>query len=258
MATQTPTKTTPPTPKWPRWVPAAVIAIAALVIGVAVVLFTGDTEAPTATEPPPTTLAPEESTPTVVDEEATPTTLAEEPEVENVAAFTGNNDSAGAYRTLAFQPAFEFTLPEAGWEHLGQTSNYLWIAPPGFNDPGAQTIAAALTVNVWEIGSFDESVDFLQTHEALDADEPTEVTVGGAPGVRFNAVSLSGGTLVEGDSVMQPGYSLITGHQYLMYVLDVDGTVVTISADSPDAELYAEYMPSIEGIINSIVWETGS
>jgi hypothetical protein len=151
----------------------------------------------------------------------------------------------GPFQTTEFEPPLSINVP-AGWrarEEFGMVQ--------AFRGAGE---AQAITFESLGEGDLNERVEQMRATAELEAEEPQEVTIGGHDGLMFNA---------------QPAFAIsVEGSEYYalgqgplrVYVVDVDGTLVAIFAESSVLrterreadEVTAAFFSEADQVVNSI------
>ena len=217
------------------WLAAAALVVVA---GVVAVLTSNNEKA-----------APELAAPTT---QATTTTAAlDDWEETEILFFAG---PAGQYRTgSTFFAQFRVDLPDGWARTFPEFAGIVEVSPtPGACEEARTPPSCAGLLTV--IDSFqldvDTTVDFLRSREAVTTTEPEPVTVGGAEGVVFGMTTDQVGATIQplndgGRFVIQPDRDIS------VYVVDVDGTPVTILVDSPTG---GSFFPEAAAVLESIEW----
>ena len=253
MDQQTP-PATPPDRTRPIAAIAAIVIVVAVIIG-AVALFGGD-EAPVVTDPTTTTTIPTTTT------EAPTTTLAEatgEPIAPNEPL------NAGQYLIDELNVPFSIQTPDDGWRVLpsGDGNGVVLCSPTDCAPSLVFDLAPHPSLEV--PADPDEMVDAFEMDEALEVENPSRTRVGGAPGwtgvLTLIEDSARGACLepcaavVGGDGF--PEYNLFGGDVLRFWVVDVDGTTVTILAALPaTSDLSLEAFTTLtNAIVSSVGWD---
>ncbi len=259
--TQLDTEQTEPTsPKRPLG-PWLIAAAAAVILGVAIVLVTSNSEtAPVATIPTPTTVV--DAAPTTVAEvvvETTapaPTTTIDAAEAAWDALPVWSGQAWGDVRVNSFEPALQFNVPDGfGRACLMTPTGFDMVPTSAFS--GATELAsseeARLVVARLELGSVEETTTSLSAM-AGSATVPQTTTIGGVEGLLIDATAPEGGTTIYLDE--GGGCSLSWGHgaEWRFWSVGVAGQTVTFALHSVVGEL-DRFAEEIQPVLDSIIWK---
>lgn len=227
-------------------------AIATVVVTVGVIwIMTGGGGSDEVITPSPTTLGtiPESNPSTTIEETQTtepePTTTLDPAEAawEEITPFV-SGIRGGEYRTVNFEPAFKFTT-QSGWTltdiGIDTASRVAMHKTNGFNPQ--------LSFFRFEWDTVEETADAFTSRPVLNAQPSEPVAVGGATGLRFDAFPAE--NVLIGAST-----TCVAGGVCSFYVVDVDGTVVTILVNTVSQSEFNRLGPEAEEIIASVVWRT--
>jgi class 3 adenylate cyclase/tRNA A-37 threonylcarbamoyl transferase component Bud32 len=185
----------------------------------------------------------------------------------------GSSLKPGEYRSDEFQPSFSFAV-DKGWitggtELIDALGMVLASArgpinnPPmlGFYAPRAVADRSDPTGNtvVPAPDSVDGWVEWLQKHPNLETEKPVPVTVGGASGVRVDAVVasvpkghpawfwvLSDGATIQDD---------VKGGRIRTFILNVGGETVLIAIRAP-GDKFEGFLPNAQKVVNTVEWKS--
>ena len=185
----------------------------------------------------------------------------------------GSSLEPGEYRSDEFRPSFSFAV-DRGWITFfdAELPDALVISPAksrellafptlGFyapqaimdrSDPTGNTVLPAPN-------SVDGWVEWFQKHPNLETEKPVPVTVGGASGVRVDAVVasvpedhpawfwvLSDGTTIQDD---------VKGGRIRTFILNVGGET-TLIAIRADGDQFEGFLPKAQKVVNSVDWKS--
>ena len=250
------------------WLAAAVLVA---VVGLAVLILNqGTEEPPPATNPVPTTLAP----PTT---EAAPTTTVAESALADIPVWlrSGNGQWVPAQSAIPFA----FTNTD-GWNSVGTalTEERFTICPPTEDGRFPLCNLAIVAVLFLEPETIEETRDLLASFDGAELGEEQPITIDGAPGIRFefthDVASVS--EQVQGEIPVPAAYVENLGSggarltplgegqlgRSIIYIVDVGGTVVTLSYQGVDTargaaqDGFDTYREPGLAIIDSIIWGT--
>lgn len=234
------------------WLAAAVTA---LLLG-AVLLLTNraSEEIPPATDPVPTTVA--EPVPTTAPE-TTPTTQGApattidraEASWQAIPLPIFGFDAGGQYRTGDFFVPAAYTVPDASWERMIESVEYLWLCKEPDDVGNCQ---AAVWLFDPLASSVDEAVDSLTSRPGPTFSEPEPVEVGGASGRTFQVAAGQEPHILHEFSNAFDQIALHIGDQGQGSVLDIDGTSIGIYLFTSQG---GESLDEAQAIVDSIVWK---
>lgn len=239
--------------------PWLAVAVLAIVAGVAIVLMTDDESADVVDTPPPTIV---ESAPTSL---ATPTTVADK--LADYPVWIGNGP--GLFKAAVSPVPYAFTVP-AGWWSGGQAEDRLAI----FSPPEAAAPAALVAVLKLEVGTVDETRDYLATFDGAVVGDSDEASLGGAEGIRFEfthevPINEPGGGFnpdlpVPPVAVNELGGQIPLGEgplgRSIIWIVDVAGETMVVAYQGKDLDRgslndgFNDHLEEGMVIIDSIVW----
>jgi len=193
--------------------------------------------------------------------------------VRTLPSSEGSSLKSGEYRTDEFRPSFSFAVDKGWIAFLGaELPDALGILPAsarglpnppnlGFYAPQAVANPSDPTGNtvVPAPDSVDGWVKWFQKHPNLRTEKPLPVTVGGASGVRMDAVVasvpnrhpawfwvLSDGTTIQDDD---------RGGRMRTFILNVDGETVLIAIRAP-GDRFEGFLPKAQEVVNTVEWKS--
>lgn len=235
-------------------------AVVVALVGVAIFLLNqGGEEAPTATDPVPTTVA--EQTTTVV-----------ESALADIPVWLGSG--TGQWKPATSAIPFAFTNAD-DWNSLNMalTEERFSICPSPSDGPRfSMCNLASVAVLFLDYETVDETRGFLSTFEGAELGEEQPITIDGASGIRFEfthevppLIGQAQGDLAvpaavdSGSSELTPLGEGPLGRSVIS-IVDVDGVIVTLSFQGRDTsrgapeEGFDTYRESGLAIIDSIIW----
>lgn len=162
---------------------------------------------------------------------------------------------AGTYRSDPFTPAFTFTV-DGGW-----TNDRNWPDGGGISKgPGGIYWASGVSSGAIDGAdvAFDSTIDGftgrLRSFDGFTVTDQAPGTIGGVEAVVLD---------VETGEVMAPGlyrvandsYNLGPGEKVRFYLLDMDGTLVTIAVEAWAAADFETVMAQSQPVLDSLVWD---
>lgn len=243
--------------------PVAWLATAAIVLvlfGVAILLLNqGVEEAPTATDPVPTT-------------SVQPSTTIVESALTGIPTWPGSGN--GQWVPAKSKIPYAFTAVE-GWNSSNQaiTEERLSLCPPFPGAPGSATCRlSSVAVLFLEPETIEETRDLLASFEGAELGEEQEISIDGAPGIRFefthDVAAVTGGQV-------QPGLQVPAAVDFgteevplgqgpfgrsIVSIVDVEGLIVTLvfQGDDPTRgapeDGFGTHREAGLAIIDSIIW----
>jgi hypothetical protein len=144
----------------------------------------------------------------------------------------------------------------ADWVRL-EDSTQLTMA---ITSPTGNGIAFAVT----DRATVEEWSEFLTTTAGIDATEPVDAEVGGAPGftvdVRLSAEATNAGCGTPDPCVAlvpdTPGWVLYPGYTNRVWVVDVGGRAVFIAAEATEGS-FESFVAEAEEILATVTWTEG-
>jgi hypothetical protein len=164
--------------------------------------------------------------------------------------------AAGTYSTAPFEPAFLVTVPDGAmndraWTHGGEISvgsgAFLeWgTGFTGATGPGAKSVAPPKTAA--------EMVAFLRSFKKFIVTAPAPITVDGRNGTTIDVT-----TNVDAPDLLQipeDSFNLDSGEKIRLFLFDIDGDVVMILEEVPQARDFEKNIASIKPMVDSIAWQ---
>jgi len=234
-------------------IPWLAAAAAVVILGVALVLMNqGGEETPVVTEPTPTTAI--DASPTTVPAETTvpaPTTTID-PWNELT---TWSGQQWGEVRVTNFTPQMSFTVPDGWGRSCLPSPSAFDMIPASFVEGTTEAAfesSAGIVVVRLGFGTVDETVSEL-TSKVGGVSATTETSIGGAPGVVFDATDAEETStlfVVDGSCAFSVGLDL----DLRFWVIEVLGETVTFILNTSAGELETAAAES-QPVLDSIVWK---
>jgi len=193
--------------------------------------------------------------------------------IQTLPSAEGSSLKPGEYRTDEFRPTFTFAVDKGWITFLGaELSDALVMLPAsarglpkppnlGFYAPQAVANPSDPTGNtvVPAPDSVDGWVEWFQKHPNLRTEKPLPVTVGGASGVRMDAVVAS---VPDGHPawfwVLNDGTTIqdnTKGGRFRTFILNVGGETVLIAIRSP-RDKPEGFLPKAQKVVNTVEWKS--
>jgi len=193
--------------------------------------------------------------------------------VQTLPSAEGSSLKPGEYRTDEFRPTFTFAVDKGWITFLGaELSDALVVLPAsarglpkppnlGFYAPQAVANPSDPTGNtvVPAPDSVDGWVEWFQKHPNLRTEKPLPVTVGGASGVRIDAVVAS---VPDGHPawfwVLNDGTTIqdnTKGGRFRTFILNVDGETVLIAIRAP-GDKPEGFLAKAQKVVNTVEWKS--
>jgi serine/threonine-protein kinase len=174
----------------------------------------------------------------------------------------------GTYRAAPFDPDFEFTLPNEGWELWNIVPDALSLVRTDEHDVRIQANRVQV---VFDGGCIDsptktigpgviDFVDWLKGHEALAVRGVYPIGTGGVTGLRVDTTltKVPGGRcpIINDEWAMYPmsvdQFAIAKGEAATFYVLDVHGSRIVVVATAPRAT-FGDVAPLLDSVLQSIL-----
>ena len=238
-------------PSSPRMAPAIAAAALVLVIaGLAAFFATSSDESPPATEvtvPSTVTTIPAEGLQSVWDE---------------IAAWASGSTGPGEFRSLHFEPALRFSIPE-GWVTAGEGANtraavrpIVWAGDGGTSAIYIYSHDFLDSTVVASPPTPQELVDWIKANESVVNLEESTTEIGGLPATRLG-FSLSRNMLyirtrgVDGPNLI---HDFDQPNELVIYVLDVDGHTVSLVVEAEPPADVVSLDEQAQAVLESIAW----
>ena len=156
---------------------------------------------------------------------------------------------AGTYRTNRFRPQLVLTLP-AGWsQFFAEEDDEIFMGSPDAELAIAVAAEVRDPATSGRVAAPEDLLAWLIDHPALNASEPTPVTVGG---IQSNYVEFNPSREVRVFAFSSGDYRIVAGPKQRMYVIPQDGPDLAVTIAGTEAGTLAAALPAATPIVESL------